>query len=170
MSNPGRSKIREGVLLLTVGLCAALLAGTALSRGVLGPSLYSPRTSTWTMVLAFLLTPLPAACYLRRAPHGGAIGAAMAGASIGALAGAGLGLFAALHLAGENQDLLETLVPLPLAWLAVLGSSMAGCVWGLLLGLPTGAFLLGLARAILDEPIISTPAAAGGGAGKERVR
>jgi hypothetical protein len=46
---------------------------------------------------------------------------------------------------------MEALLPVPVAWIAVLGSCMTGLVWGALLGLLLGGFALGVARAILDS-------------------
>lgn len=133
-----------------MALCGALLAGTATSRAVLGPSFYSPRTLAWTMVLALLAALWTAHHSMRRTAGSGAVGGAVTGALTGALCGAGLGLFAAIHLIAENRDMIEAFVPVPLAWIAVLGSCLTGVVWGALLGLPLGAVALGVARAILD--------------------
>lgn len=133
-----------------IALCAALSAGTATSRAVLGPALYSHRTLIWTMGLALLLAPWLSQVCLRRARGTGVLGGASRGALAGIAAGGGLGLFAALHLAGENRDLMEALLPVPVAWIAVMGSCLTGLVWGALLGLLLGGFALGVARAILD--------------------
>lgn len=165
-ANERTIRLQKAALLALIGLCSALSAGTATSRAVLGPTLYSPRTAVWTMLLAFLLVPWVLGGGLSRTSGSGAVGGAAVGALTGALSGGLVGLFAVLSLAGANREVLTSRVPVPLAWLAVLGSSLTGVLWGAAVGLPLGAFALGVGRAILDM----SEKATAGGSGRERRR
>ena len=149
------SAARRAALVLLLSLCASLAAGSAVSRAALGPTLYSSRTLFWTMALAALAAVIVSPRCLRHWEGTGALGGVLSGATLGTLTGAGLGLFAALHLAGENQDLLAGMGPVSLSWLAVLSSSLTGLIAGACIGFPLGAFCMGIARLILDAPDVT---------------